>query len=812
MKKQKKYKISLVLIAIITIALVTLASGKTIYVDDDAPVSSVEDRNGGANNGTSWTDAYVFLQDALVEAETADKPVEIRVAQGVYKPNQGVNIRQVIFFLINEVTLAGGYAGLGELDPNERNFELYETILSGDLAGNDVDVNNPSDLLSEPTRSDNGPIIYSGYSINKTAVLDGFVITGGRNTAVPFELIVGGGGIKIDNGSSPTISNCTFIGNAALACGGGMLTKKNSSPIVTNCKFIRNYAWGSGGGVYNASSNPIFSDCLFEGNYAGTRGGGMGNFSELFWGLEQNCKPVIINCIFSDNFSESNGGGVSFNENCNLIIFNCSFIKNFGNNGRALSSDSLHRKNNIKLTNCILWNGGNEISNDDSSIITITYSNIQGGWEGNGNIDEDPLFVNPGCWADVNDPNIVVEPNDPNAVWVDGDYHLKSEYGRWTSTSSIESDPNSGSWVADDVTSPCIDAGDPNMPVGDEPFPNGGIINMGAYGGTSEASKSYIDESLIVDVNDSDNDGQVVLEQDQILVVTLESNPSTGYRWEVVETQDSILEQIGKAEYQPSEPSDPPIVGAGGWEIFRFKAVSAGQETVQLVYRRSWETDMEPIDTFSIDVIVTDQPEPSPLIAHWALDELEGDIAYDSTGNNDATVREPQWTEGKINGALQFNGFNTSMDCGGSELLRPEQMTLCLWIEPHHMGGMRYIVSRAIPSTENIDYTITRELTGEIEFAIGQPASDPVSVMSQAVTALNEWSHLAVCLDGSQATIYINGQSDSTANYTPAEAGEGQNLVIGSHQASTRFFNGKMDDIRIYNQLLGPEDIAALAE
>ncbi len=92
----------------------------------------------------------------------------------------------------------------------------------------------------------------------------------------------------------------------------------------------------------------------------------------------------------------------------------------------------------------------------------MTYSNIQGGWQGQGqnNIDVDPLFADP----------------------YNGDYHLKSQAGRW--------DPISESWIMDVVTSPCIDAGDPASPVGDEPSPNGGIINMGAYGGTTKASKS----------------------------------------------------------------------------------------------------------------------------------------------------------------------------------------------------------------------------------------------------------------------------------------------------------------------------------
>jgi len=107
-----------------------------------------------------------------------------------------------------------------------------------------------------------------------------------------------------------------------------------------------------------------------------------------------------------------------------------------------------------------------------------------------------------------------------------------------------------------------------------------------------------------VNVDESDDGSQVELEQGQILVVTLKSNPTTGYRWEVAEIQESILEQMGEAEFKPSETGEPPLVGAGGWEIFRFKAISAGQMTLQLVYRRPWEEGVEPINTFSIEVVV----------------------------------------------------------------------------------------------------------------------------------------------------------------------------------------------------------------
>jgi len=106
-----------------------------------------------------------------------------------------------------------------------------------------------------------------------------------------------------------------------------------------------------------------------------------------------------------------------------------------------------------------------------------------------------------------------------------------------------------------------------------------------------------------VDVNEADDGGQIELELGKLLVVTLESNPSTGYRWELVEDNESILKQFGEVEFKSSETGDPPMVGAGGWEIFRFKAVSAGQMTLELVYHRSWE-DVEPLKTFSIQVIV----------------------------------------------------------------------------------------------------------------------------------------------------------------------------------------------------------------
>jgi len=217
------------------------------------------------------------------------------------------------------------------------------------------------------------------------------------------------------------------------------------------------------------------------------------------------------------------------------------------------------------------------------------------------------------------------------------------------------------------------------------------------------------------------------------------------------------------------------------------------------------------VDVQDLIVVAEHLFEGAGLVAHWALDETEGDIAYDSAGNIDAAVYNWQWTAGKIGGALLFNGLTTYMDCGDSQRLGTQKMTLVMWLEPEHMGGMRYVLSRAKEGADNFDYVLMRHLEGKVEFAVAQEGSDPVSVMSNATTPLNEWTHVAVCLDGSEATIYINGQFDTSAGYAQRIPYEDCRLWISSLGKSTRFYNGKIDDVRIYNIALTAEQIEELA-
>ncbi|UCG60059.1 MAG: PASTA domain-containing protein [Phycisphaerales bacterium] len=462
----------------ITVAVAVLlgpvtAQAKIIYVDDDA---------AGANDGSSWESAYKFLQEALADANSAAKPVEIRVAQGVYTPDSnsavpnGAGDREATFQLIKGVILRGGFAG-GELDV--RDVEAYKTILSGDLDGNDGEVVNPKDLREEPTRAENSYHVVTGSGTDETAVLNGFTITGGNangpvlgdESPDPYRLQMGGG--MYNSGGSPTLTGCNFGGNSAKY--GGGIYNYQGNPNLSNCIFSGNYAERNAGGIYNSKGSPNLSDCTLSGNYAERNAGGMYNYDR---------GPTVTNCTFSGNYAEERGGGM-FNYQSSLTVTNCSFTGNSAGSGGGM----FNYQSSPTLINCILrYNTPDQTLNG-----TITYSNIQGGWEGMGNIDTDPCFVDPGHWGHEDDLNTVVEPNDPKAVWVRGDYHLKSQAGRYN--------PKTGTWVKDAVTSPCIDAGDPNSDWKAELWSHGKRINIGAYGGTTQASMSLSAEGDPADCN-----------------------------------------------------------------------------------------------------------------------------------------------------------------------------------------------------------------------------------------------------------------------------------------------------------------------
>lgn len=108
-----------------------------------------------------------------------------------------------------------------------------------------------------------------------------------------------------------------------------------------------------------------------------------------------------------------------------------------------------------------------------------------------------------------------------------------------------------------------------------------------------------------VNVDASYNGSDVTLAVDDLLVVTLDSNKTTGYSWNLSAISDtSVIAKAGDTEYINPTPTDPPLMGQGGQEVWTFEALAAGTATISMKYIRTWETEAEPAETFEITVTV----------------------------------------------------------------------------------------------------------------------------------------------------------------------------------------------------------------
>ncbi|MHC4320235.1 MAG: right-handed parallel beta-helix repeat-containing protein [Planctomycetota bacterium] len=450
-------------------------AGTVLCVDDDAPA-------GG--DGLSWPTACRSLQDALAAAAASGGAVnQIHVAQGTYLPDHDASSPEgagdcflvgegcpdpvcaaavcavlptccdiawddacvtlaldlcteamaATFQLIDGVELQGGYAGIGEPNPAARDIELYPSILSGDLAGDDrpAFVNNDENSLHVVTVS----------GTDATAALDGFTIKAGhaRGASWPsFDssgagilndagspivancMVTGNfaqeyaGGMENANGASPTVSSCEFTGNAAglggagmdnnfdssptiIGCtfsgnavdeptygsGGGMLNESNSNPQVTNCTFTLNSARQGGGLMSWYSSSPLITDSTFDGN-TGEIGGGILDFS--------HCSPTITGCVFTANVTTDVGGAMFNDQFSDPTIGSCQFVGNSSNYGGAVynQDDSSPTIENCEFTgNTAGWGGAIYThTRSNATILSCTFdgnaSTGTGGVSGNG--------------------------------------------------------------------------------------------------------------------------------------------------------------------------------------------------------------------------------------------------------------------------------------------------------------------------------------------------------------------------------------------------------------------------------------------
>lgn len=106
--------------------------------------------------------------------------------------------------------------------------------------------------------------------------------------------------------------------------------------------------------------------------------------------------------------------------------------------------------------------------------------------------------------------------------------------------------------------------------------------------------------SSTLQVTAADDKGSVSLHVGDTLQITLEGNPTTGYQWEVASVDESVLKASGEPQYTPTSAA----LGSGGVYIFSFKALDAGKTTLELVYHRTFEKNVPPLQTFTLTVTV----------------------------------------------------------------------------------------------------------------------------------------------------------------------------------------------------------------
>ena len=300
----------------------------------------------GSHNGSSWSNAYQDLQQALTAATSG---TTILVAAGTYKPTSGAD-RSISFQFTNGVEIDGGYAGdANPATPNARDIALYPSILSGDIG-------------TIGSNTDNSYHVVVGSGTNSTAILDGFTITAGSGapgspgggircsssnpTISNCTLLANSAGGMYNESSSPTLTNCTFSGNS-----GHGVSNSSSSPTLTNCTFSGNSS-GSGGGMYNSASSPRLTNCTFTGNSATflpgpmsgqQSAGGGGMFNSL------GSSPTLTNCTFTGNSAKYTVGGGMYSDSSSPTLIDCVFSANSADRGGGMGNTASSWPT---LTNC----------------------------------------------------------------------------------------------------------------------------------------------------------------------------------------------------------------------------------------------------------------------------------------------------------------------------------------------------------------------------------------------------------------------------------------------------------------------------
>jgi len=270
-----------------------------------------------------------------------------------------------------------------------------------------------------------------------------------------------GGGVSA-NGGNVVLRNNIISGNTGIGDHGGGLyiTSPNvtiSDNLIFNNEIGRDidYGWGGGLVVLGRTSEAVLTGNIIYNNYAPTSGGGV----FIDDGATASLKNELI---YGNTVMEAGGAGVyvdGLDQDGSIVTIDFCTIADNGPEGWLGGNAVLAEQySQVTVSNSILWNNGDDLFADETSLITLNHTLAEEAISGEGNLSKNPLFADSAA----------------------GDYHLQSRKGRYAP----------GEWLSDAVDSPAIDAAALTMSYGIEPTPNGTRANLGAYGNTVEASLS----------------------------------------------------------------------------------------------------------------------------------------------------------------------------------------------------------------------------------------------------------------------------------------------------------------------------------
>lgn len=340
----------------------------TIYVDANLTT--------GLNDGSSWANAFQGargLRDANNLAVAGDV---IFVAAGRYTPANGTN-RTKSIVMLDDVEMYGGFLG-GESSPAERPpFGTAPSIIDGDLLEND----------SSGMFGDNSYHCVRAGTAGPSAVLDGFVIRGGNSNGTGNNNK--GAGILCLDGA-PTIRSCHFVDHRC-TFGGAAGYINGSGPAFIDCIFEGGDGGSFGGAFDIATGTPgiLFDRCVFKDNTA-DRAGALEVFS--------TSGVTVSNSVFYDNVSTGSGGGGGMwvGSGGTTLVVNCTFV---GNSATTQNVGGLRNQGaTVTVANSVFWDnegpgGAQDSANQIGGSPTVSYSIVEGGFSGTGNLNSDPLFV-----------------------------------------------------------------------------------------------------------------------------------------------------------------------------------------------------------------------------------------------------------------------------------------------------------------------------------------------------------------------------------------------------------------------------------